>query len=170
MTTAAVAGALACKPGNGGEAWVRLSYALGLRRLGCDVRLVEEAPHAAADALAYAHATATRFGLRYSLAPDDSEGADLLINVSGNLRARESLRRFRRTAFVDIDPGYTQIWHAGGLDSLPSHDVYFTIAENIGRSDCFIPSAGIEWRPTRPPVVLDEWPVSRNASRVFTTV
>ncbi len=33
----AVAGALAAKPGNGGEAWVRLSYLLGLRRLGADV-------------------------------------------------------------------------------------------------------------------------------------
>ena len=29
-----VAGALAAKPGNGGEAWVRLSWVLGLRRLG----------------------------------------------------------------------------------------------------------------------------------------
>ena len=44
MTSVVVAGALASKVGSGGEAWVRLSYALGLRRLGCDVRLVEEAP------------------------------------------------------------------------------------------------------------------------------
>ena len=38
----AVAGALAAKPRNGGEAWVRLSYVLGLRRLGLDVAFVEQ--------------------------------------------------------------------------------------------------------------------------------
>src|SRR5882762_7937875 len=37
-----VAGAMANKPGNGGEAWVRLSWIRGLQRLGCDVRFVEQ--------------------------------------------------------------------------------------------------------------------------------
>ena len=56
-------------------------------------------------------------------------------------------RRFR-TAYLDIDPGYTQFWHASGLDRLPPHDVYFTIAENIGRQRCSLPTGGIEWRTT----------------------
>ena len=43
MATVVVAGALAAKPGNGGEAWVRLSWVLGLRRLGYDAWLLEEA-------------------------------------------------------------------------------------------------------------------------------
>src|SRR4029077_18681693 len=43
VTVVAVAGAVASKAGNGGEAWVRLSYALGFRRLGCGVRLIEQA-------------------------------------------------------------------------------------------------------------------------------
>ncbi len=42
MPTAIVSGALANKPFNGGEAWVRLSWVLGLRRLGFDVYFVEE--------------------------------------------------------------------------------------------------------------------------------
>ena len=42
MTVAIVAGALGSKPGNGGEAWVRLSWVLGLARLGVDVWLIEE--------------------------------------------------------------------------------------------------------------------------------
>ena len=42
MTMVVVAGALAAKPGNGGEAWVRPTWARGLRRLGFDVHLVEE--------------------------------------------------------------------------------------------------------------------------------
>ncbi len=38
-----VAGAIASKPRNGGEAWVRLSYVRGFRRLGLDVAFVEQA-------------------------------------------------------------------------------------------------------------------------------
>ena len=42
MARAIVSGALANKPFNGGEAWVRLSWVLGLRRLGFDTYFVEE--------------------------------------------------------------------------------------------------------------------------------
>src|SRR5207248_11727250 len=41
MTLAVVAGALGNKPWNGGNAWTRLSWLLGLRRLGFDVRFAE---------------------------------------------------------------------------------------------------------------------------------
>src|SRR5687767_4266541 len=37
-----VSGALANKPFNGGEAWVRLSWLRGLERLGCLVYFVEQ--------------------------------------------------------------------------------------------------------------------------------
>src|SRR6516165_4483777 len=42
MTTVLVSGALANKPLNGGEAWVRLSWLRGLRALGVDVCFVEQ--------------------------------------------------------------------------------------------------------------------------------
>ena len=42
MRTAFVAGALANKCGNGGEAWVRLSWIRGLERLGWHVVFVEQ--------------------------------------------------------------------------------------------------------------------------------
>src|SRR6185312_8241936 len=42
VATAIVGGALANKPRNGGEAWVRLSWVLGLRRLGFDTYFVEQ--------------------------------------------------------------------------------------------------------------------------------
>src|SRR4051794_33908195 len=49
--TVLVAGALANKCRNGGEAWVRMSWALGLRRLGFDVWFVEQiAPASCVDA------------------------------------------------------------------------------------------------------------------------
>ena len=42
MPLIVVSGPLANKPGNGGAAWTRLSWALGLRQLGCDVYFVEQ--------------------------------------------------------------------------------------------------------------------------------
>src|SRR5438105_4320878 len=42
VTLVVVAGALANKPGNGGAAWTRLSYVLGLRRLGFDAFFIEQ--------------------------------------------------------------------------------------------------------------------------------
>ena len=142
MISVAVAGALAGKRGNGGEAWVRLSYALGLRRLGCDVRLVEEAPNATPRDVEYARGVAGRFGLEYELAGETQEDGDLLVNISGNVRSADVRRRFRRTAFVDIDPGFTQLWHAREIEQIPTHDVYFTIGANIGHPACPIPPGG----------------------------
>ena len=50
MSLIVVSGALANKPGNGGAAWTRLSWVLGLRRLGHDVYFVEQiAPAACVD-------------------------------------------------------------------------------------------------------------------------
>jgi hypothetical protein len=63
--------------------------------------------------------------------------------------------------FLDIDPGFTQMWQALGLaDMGAGHEVYVTVGENIGRVDCVIPTCGVEWVTTPPPVVLDEWPWS----------
>ncbi len=171
MTAVAVAGAFASKAGNGGEAWVRLSYALGLRRLGCQVRLVEEAPDASGEAVAYARATAKNFDVDFALAHEaGGVDDDLLVNISGNLRSQSFLRQFRRTAFVDIDPGFTQFWHEQGIEPIPAHDVYFTIGGNIGSKICPIPTCGIDWRPTRPPVVLSEWTAAVGGFDRFTTV
>jgi hypothetical protein len=42
MALIVVSGALANKPGSGGAAWTRLSWVLGLKRLGHDVYFVEQ--------------------------------------------------------------------------------------------------------------------------------
>ena len=44
------------------------------------------------------------------------------------------MRRLRRKAYVDLDPGFTQFWHAAGMPEPAStgHDSYFTVGENIG--------------------------------------
>lgn len=188
MPVAVVAGAMANKAMSGGEAWVRLSYVAALRRLGWIVHFVEQIGTQACStqATAYFDAVFAAHGEAATSMLVDAAGerlhggagepgevaseADLLLNISGNLVAPALLERFRRTAFVDIDPGYTQIWHANASRRIPSHDVYFTIAENIGRASCSIPTGGIEWRTTRPPVVLDEWPIAPADVRRFTTV
>lgn len=185
-----VAGALAAKPGNAGGAWERFSYAVGLRRLGFDVLFVEQVstvPDAAAirwfddaaaffaftDAVAivgpagWAHGR-ERSGVRAAIA-----AADLVVNLGGNLLATDLLEAARATVFVDVDPGFTQIWHAdpGVPYQVPRHDHYVTIGENIGTAGCPIPTGGLPWKPTRQPVLLDHWPmVATRGCRRFTTI
>jgi hypothetical protein len=186
-----VAGALANKPANGGEAWVRLSWVRGLERLGCRVALVEQiagagctdaarrpAPFADSANRAWFAEVTARFGLagRAGLLCDTGEGegltrhevadlaagADLLVNISGHLADPGLFGAFRRRAYVDIDPGFTQFWHAAGQNGarLAGHHRYFTIGERIGDFGCPIPAREFRWRPTRQPVVLDDWPAT----------
>ena len=75
---------------------------------GCDVGLVEEIERAEPAAVDYFRATTERFGLTDSSALVDAVGApvigtpvrhaDLLVNVSGNVRAESLLERFETTA------------------------------------------------------------------------
>ena len=202
MSLVVVAGAVANKLNLGGEAWVRLSYLLGLRRLGYRVHFLEQiSEHTCVDSRgwpaafeqsenrAYFNRVMEQFDLfaTSTLVPTDREGkailpswlfdlADssaVLLNISGHLTLAPLLARFRRKVFIDLDPGFTQFWHAEGNANtgLAGHDDYFTIASNIGRTGCGIPLGEIPWRTTRPPVVLDEWPSQPpvNTSR-FTTV
>ena len=96
-----------------------------------------------------------------------------LIDVMGFLNDEEILASARRRIFLDIDPGFGQMWHALGLrDMFHGHDAYVTIAENIGQPSCGIPTCGLDWITTRQPVVLDEWPAASGdaASRPITSV
>jgi hypothetical protein len=203
VAVAVVAGALANKPGNGGEAWVRLSWVLGLRRLGFEVWLVEQlAPHNCVGAagepapfeesanLAYFRHVCDRFDLAdtaalicgdaeavYGATPDELLGVagqcEVLLNVSGHLTWRPFLARARRTVYLDIDPGFTQFWQLQRTVGarLEGHDVHFTIAENMGAPDCLVPALDVEWRRTRPPVVLEHWPPCESSGPGrFTTV
>jgi hypothetical protein len=113
---------------------------------------------------------AAGFGFEYARANCACEGGDLLVNISGNVRSPELRRRFRRAVFVDVDPGFTQLWHEQGLAAIDRHDAYFTVAGNLGRRGCTIPTCGLEWRTIWPPVVLDEWPPATGGFDRFTTV
>ena len=185
-----VSGALANKAGQGGEAWVRLNWVLGFQALGWRVLFLEQLagpPDSAA--VEYFRGVTARFGLAGSSALLGADGttlcglpaarvaefaadAEALINISGHLTWAPVFERVRRRVYVDIDPGFTQFWNAAGNEGarLRGHDFFFTIGENIGSPGCPIPTGGIVWRKTRPPIVLDRWPRIAGAFRGFTTI
>lgn len=102
------------------------------------------------------------------LAPD----IDLLVNISGQFPLKSLLRKMRRRMYIDLDPGYTQIWQAQyGVDmNLPGHDVYVTVGLNLGKPSCPMPTCDIQWQPTLPPIVLTEWMTGRSPGAAYTTV
>ncbi len=144
MKTIIVSGALANKPFNGGNAWSRLNWILGLKKLGFEVCFVEQisrsncvnAAGALADFadsvnLAYFRAVLDRFGLSHASALIYEDGkkvygppltellamaqeAILLFNFSGHLTHHDLKNRVRCKLYYDDDPGFTQFWHAAG--------------------------------------------------------
>jgi hypothetical protein len=203
MSRVIVSGAIANRCRSGGEAWVRLNWVLGLRRLGCEVYFIEEIERnncldssgevtefenslnrryfdsvvrqsdlSESAALVYEGGESTS-GLSYAELLDLAEVSDLLVNISGHLTLEPLMRRLRRKTYIDVDPGFTQFWHAAGNAGarLAGHDYYFTVGENIGTPACRVPTGGLQWRAIRPPIVLNEWPMvnERDGSR-FTTV
>jgi hypothetical protein len=191
VTVAVVSGALANKPGQSGEAWVKLSWVRGLQRLGVEVWFIEQLAEAMAGderARSWFCDVTERFELadraallergKSIVGPSVEElvavaAEATLVNISGHLTFPRLFGAFRRRVLVDIDPGFTQFWHDEGLEgaNLAGHDAYFTIGERIGRDDCPIPTGGIDWRPVRQPVVLGDWPLAevREGNR-FTTI
>jgi hypothetical protein len=186
-----ISGALANKPDNGGEAWVRLSYIRGLQRLGFSVFFVEQiGPSSCHErALAYRDTVLNAFGLANTsvlvrsdgqvLRGDEehllatAESAELLVNISGNLTCEPFFSRFRRRVYLDLDPGYTQFWVEAGheVGRLREHHVHFTVGTNVGTARSSVPGVGLAWVPTLPPVVLADWPVAPATNRMrFTTV
>jgi hypothetical protein len=204
MNSIVIAGSLAQKPGRGGHTWVFLQYVLGFLKLGWDVTFLDRlepdmctdetgarAPIEASANVRYFLDVMQRFGLdgRYGLLCDGGRNAiglsraeilervsasAALINVMGFLTDEEILAAAPRRVFLDIDPGFGQMWQdLGQYDTFRGHDAYVTIAENIGQPGCAIPDCGLEWVTTRQPVVVDEWPDAgemRGADAAITSV
>jgi hypothetical protein len=101
---------------------------------------------------------------------DAAAEADLLLNQNYRL-PDDVVRRFRRSALIDIDPGLLQIWMSTRQLQVAPHHVYFTIGETVGQRGARFPDAGLEWQYTPPCVALDWWPVHPVPNdRLFTTV
>ncbi len=96
--------------------------------------------------------------------------ADLLLNLWHSAPAGV-VGRFRRTAFIDTDPGLLQIWITTGQVRLAPHDVYFTIGETVGQPGAPFPDGGRPWLYTPPPIFLPEWPaLPPDGTAPYTTV
>jgi hypothetical protein len=174
-------------PSGGGYLWIFLNWALGLRAAGCDIVWLEGIPPGLGPEQARALTQALKdrlrpYGLADALAVYPAPGqvvpatvatacldlaaaaeAALLISFRYSL-ARDVVRRFRRAALVDIDPGLLQIWMTKGLIDVAEHDVYFTIGERVG-------DPGRTWHHVPPCVSLDWWsPRPAPAGAPFTTV
>jgi hypothetical protein len=186
-----IAGSLAQQPCRGGHTWVLLQYLLGFRKLGFDVLFLDRlTPDMGIvdTGREYLVAVMERFGLEGDFCLLGSNGEPiagiarrealkrtrdsmLFINVAGYLDDEEVLSAARRRVYLDIDPGFPQMWRELGLhNAFEGHDAFVTIAENIDRPDCRIPTCGLEWSTTRQPVVLDVWPAQNGEYRAFTSI
>ena len=106
-------------------------------------------------------------------------GADVLINLAGMTVLRDEHLDIPVRVYLETDPVLPQIEIAQGREStiefLSAHTHHFTYGENFGATDCQVPISRFNYRPTRPPVILDWWarPQPQTAdisSRAFTTV
>jgi len=181
-------------PVGGGHQWVYLNWALGLRALGCQVIWLEVVdPHTPAQEMrtfvAALRSRLNRYGLgealslcsqtQEPLSPEATVGcldlelaadADLLLDL-GHKMQPGAVKRFRRSALLDIDPALLQIWVSEGKVSLAPHDVYFSIGETVGQPGAPFPDLGLKWQYTPPCVALDWWPPHPTVGEApFTTV
>src|SRR5205814_2480368 len=144
MTTAVISVyKVASFPDGGGHFWVYLQYALGLRRLGCDVYWLEQLrPTRDPERQSYVVSTflerMQQLGfegrtLLYTLDGDprfigctwgEAEAvlrrADVLLNFHYAIDPR-LLACARRTALVDLDPGLLQVLVRSGLLTVRAH-------------------------------------------------
>ncbi len=99
--------------------------------------------------------------------------ADLFLNVSGVIPLRENFMKAKVRAVIDTDPVFSQIKIASDSwtrDYYNQHDLMFTFGHNIPSGSTGVPLSGIDFIPTRPPVVLDMWPGVEGGGTGFTTV
>jgi hypothetical protein len=189
----------------GGHAWVDLQYLYGLQQLGHELTYLEECGQGSwvyqweTEQLTTDLEYPTAY-LRSCLAGSGLEGrwiyragdrsvgmsvealraacadADLMI-VRGSpieLWRREYLWP-RRRAYIDSDPGFTQIRIANGDpflgETVERCEALFTIGQRMGSADCLIPDCGRSWNKFVAPISLDHWPLEQEAdAEHFTSV
>jgi hypothetical protein len=180
--TAVVSGMVAGDPRQGGATWAVLQWVLGLERLGYEVALLEpvngghEIPLSETASARYfdAHVTPlvagpaallrTSTGEAHGLSRADVAGigerASVLINVSGMLPLEPPFDNIPVRAYLDLDPAFNQLWNEQcNVDvHFSGHTHHVTVGTRVGSPDCGVPSCGLEWLSTLPPVVLERWP------------
>lgn len=98
--------------------------------------------------------------------------ADLLVNVSGSLEQPGRYRDIPRLLYIDSDPVFTQarlLREPGGAFArrVEAHDAFASFGARVALGPLV---TGHAWRPTRQPVLLDEWAPVPEAREMLTTV
>jgi len=192
------------RSGLGGQAWASLQYLLGFRALGHEVLYLEDCGQSSwvydwgkqewttelEYPASYVQRCLARFGLgnRWAYRTDDGclglsldtlqdfcANADLLLMRAVPLWVwRDEYDLPRHRAFIDVDPGFTQVSLANGDKGfalgISRAETCFTFGQRIGLPDCPIPTHGGPWLKTLPPVYLDEWPVQIQPGSRFTSI
>jgi hypothetical protein len=184
-------GALAQTIRQGGLTWFHLQFLLGFRRLGYEVIFLDRIEEGmcldeAGQPATFVDSANRRgflavmreFGLENHFYLDVDRGraglglsrADIiakarsalaLVNVMGYCDDPAILDAVSHRVFLDIDPGFAQMWRELGLhDAFVGHDRFATLARNIGRPDCTVPTCGLVWTTLPQPVVLEHWPLA----------
>lgn len=184
----------------GGVTWDYIQYVTGLKLLGHDVFYFEDTgqwpfnPEEGGTAkgcdfnVEYLNRVMKQFGLEDRWAyhfPWQSQwfglsdkrrnevisSADILINVSGTLARPEEYRKVPIMLYIDSDPVFTQVKLAKGQVDfqrmIALHDAHFTFGEALS---ALVPKTGLQWIPTRQPIVLSEWQPQATPGPSFTTV
>jgi hypothetical protein len=161
-----LSGMVAGDPGQGGATWAVMQYLLGLDRLGHEVVLVEpvgedlsaEEPLTRSASAAYLRelprevtascallrrGTRETVGLPYEELERFARKADLLLNISGMLRDQTLISDIPVRSYLDLDPGFNQVWSATSEDaSLEGHTHFVTVGQAIGSPECPVPTCG----------------------------
>jgi hypothetical protein len=176
----------------GGHLWVFLNWAAGFRAHGCRIVWLDVieatdtaeslehkiavlksriAPYGLADAIVLIRPDGTPLEHRTDcLSFDEAVSADLLFDLRYDF-PESFVKRFRRTALLDIDPGLLQIAMKRKDLKLAQHGIYFTIGETVGQPGSSLPSLGINWVHVPPCVSIENWlALPAPSDGAFTTV
>jgi hypothetical protein len=119
--------------------------------------------------------SSTTFGMDTARLRELYREADAILNICGAQELNDDLLECKRLIYVESDPGVEQIRVDQGQDGtrayLQQHHKLFTFGENIGSELFPVPLRGLQWFPTRQPVVLDFWKAEAPPDgAMFTTV
>lgn len=177
-----------------GNSLAFLQWVLGFRELGWDVWVVEEitpdqcvdstyqtVPFADStnrtwwDTLLRDHGLEEQASLFTGTPPSNIRSLEqflsdtpVFLNISGHFKRHEILASIPHRIYLDLDPGFTQLWASEFSDkcdmNFKGHNHFFTVGLNVNDRNPKIPKTGIDWQPTLPPVSLPYWPPVDNTS------
>ena len=184
----------------GGFVWHHFQYVAGLIRLGHEVTYFEDygwpdscyqppsdvnssdptfglaylrellRKYELSCALCYLAEDATAHGLSREQLAARCRDADLYLNLS-YLSWIPELALCRRRVLIDTDPVFSQIGAHGAGGALTDYHIRFTFGENVHQPGCTMPTADVQWLPTRQPIVTEFWPAAEgHHDAPFTTV